>query len=63
MAKKVRDDEFDDEFENDNDEVENTEDIQDESDDESDDECIVSIINDDEDKIDIVIEMMKMILI
>jgi len=61
MAKKVRDDdEFEDEFENDNDEVENTEDIQDEPDDESDDsddDGSSSIINDDEDKIDIVIEI------
>jgi hypothetical protein len=59
MAKKVRDDdEFEDEFENDNEEIENVEE-QDDSDDESDDESEggVSIINDDEDKIDIVIEI------
>jgi hypothetical protein len=59
MAKKVRDDdEFEDEFEND-DEIENVEDIQDDSDDDSDDdgESGGSIINDDEDKIDIVIEI------
>jgi hypothetical protein len=61
MAKKVRDDEFDDEFENDNEEIENVEeqDDSDDSDDDSDDDSEggVSIINDDEDKIDIVIEI------
>ena len=59
MAKKVRDDdEFEDEFENDNDEIENVEE-QNDSDDDSDDDSEggVSIINDDEDKIDIVIEI------
>ena len=60
MAKKVRDDdEFEDEFENDNEEIENVEEQDDSDEDDSDDDSEGggSIINDDEDKIDIVIEI------
>ena len=60
MAKKVRDDDFDEELENDNED--STENLPDDSEDDNDNDDNdgndgVSLINDDEDKIDIIIEI------